>query len=79
MERLDWIDAGFDATQARFLMLTAITHHRFGARIWGESEVLKLYAELREIEITTRREVGPIQPNPGDEWGTKRYELARTP
>ena len=78
MERLDWLDAGFDATQARFLMLTAITHHRFGARIWGESEVRKLAAELREIELTTRREVWPSQPDQagGD---PRRHELAGTP
>jgi hypothetical protein len=50
MERADWLDAGFDAAQARFLMLTAITHHRFGSRVWGEDAVRSLYAELAEIE-----------------------------
>lgn len=68
MERADWLDAGFDPVQARFLMVTAITHHRFGARIWGESEVLKLYAELAEIdESADHSEPGsPDRPVPAD-------------
>ena len=52
MERTDWLDAGFDPAQARFLMVTAITHHRFNSLTWGEPEVRKLYAELAEIEVT---------------------------
>lgn len=36
MERADWLEAGFDAAQARFLMMTAITHHRFTSPAWGE-------------------------------------------
>ena len=52
MERTDWLDAGFDPAQARFLMVTAITHHRFNSQTWGEPEVRKLYAELAEIEVT---------------------------
>ena len=62
MESTDWMDAGFDAAQARFLMATAITHHRFSSPIWGADEVRKLCAELKEIEFTARREVGPGQP-----------------
>jgi hypothetical protein len=54
MERTDWLDAGFDSAQARFLMATAITHHRFDSRVWDECEVLKLFAELAEIEATGR-------------------------
>ena len=50
MEHADWLHAGFDAAQARFLMLTAITHHRFGSRAWGADAVRSLHAELREIE-----------------------------
>jgi hypothetical protein len=50
MERTDWLQADFSSAEARFLMVTAITHHRFSSRIWGEPEVLKLYAELEEIE-----------------------------
>lgn len=57
MERTDWLDAGFDATEARFLMLTAITHHRFGSRIWGARAVAGLHAELEEIEATLRRQL----------------------
>jgi hypothetical protein len=50
MERTDWLDKGFDSAQARFLMVTAITHHRFSSPLWGEGEVRKLQAELAEIE-----------------------------
>ena len=39
MERTDWLDQGYDSTAARFLMLTAITHHRFDSPIWGQDEV----------------------------------------
>jgi hypothetical protein len=50
MERTDWLDGAVDAVQARFLMITAITHHQISSRLWGEDEVLKLHAELAEIE-----------------------------
>ena len=53
MESTDWLDKRFDASEARFLMLTAITHHRFSSRIWGEDEVRKLHTELTEIDILT--------------------------
>jgi hypothetical protein len=49
MERADWLDEKVDAADARFLMVTAITHHRFSAPIWGAREVRKLQAELAEI------------------------------
>ena len=49
MERTDWLDGGFDPVDARFLMVTAITHHRFSSPIWGAREVRKLQAELAEI------------------------------
>jgi hypothetical protein len=55
MERTDWLEAGFDAVAARFLMLTAITHHRFGSSIWGEDAVRSLHAELAEIEAAAVR------------------------
>ena len=51
MERTDWLDDGLDPVQARFLMVTAITHHRFTSPLWGEHEVRKLEAELAEIEL----------------------------
>jgi hypothetical protein len=57
MERTDWLDARMDPADARFLMLTAITHHRFSAPIWGQREVRKLQAELAEIEGLARRVV----------------------
>jgi hypothetical protein len=57
MERTDWLDGGFDSVEARFLMVTAITHHRFSSPIWGEDEVRKLHAELAEIELMASRAV----------------------
>ena len=50
MERTDWLDEGLNSADARFLMLTAITHHRFSSPIWGEREVRKLNAELAELD-----------------------------
>ena len=67
MERTDWLDDGFSSIEARFLMVTAITHHRFSSPIWGEDEVRKLHAELAEIEMLGRRVVvdhraaGPVR------------------
>lgn len=49
MERTDWLDEGLDPAQAQFLMVTAITHHRFSSPLWGEDEVRKLQSELAEI------------------------------
>jgi hypothetical protein len=51
MERTDWLDGGFTSIEAMFLMVTAITHHRFSSPIWGEDEVRKLHAELAEIAL----------------------------
>ena len=50
MERTDWLDEGLNSSDARFLMLTAITHHRFNSPIWGAREVRKLDAELAELD-----------------------------
>ena len=50
MERADWLDDGLNSADARFLMLTAITHHQFSSPNWGEHEVRKLHAELAEID-----------------------------
>ena len=49
MERADWLEGRVDSADARFLMVTAITHHRFDSPIWGAREVRKLQAELAEI------------------------------
>ena len=57
MEHTDWLDGGYDSVAARFLMATAITHHRFSSPIWGEDEVRKLHAELAEIDVLARRAV----------------------
>jgi hypothetical protein len=50
VECTDWINAGLDSASARFLMVTAITHHRFSSAVWDEYEVRKLHAELAEID-----------------------------
>ena len=50
MERTDWLDEGLSSADARFLMLTAITHHKFSSPVWGEHEVRKLHAELTELD-----------------------------
>jgi hypothetical protein len=49
MERADWLEEKVNPADARFLMVTAITHHTFSAPIWGAREVRKLQAELAEI------------------------------
>lgn len=58
MERADWLEGGFDSAQARFLMVTAITHHRFGSPAWGEHEIRRLYAELTEIDVSAAQVLG---------------------
>ena len=50
MECTDWTNAGLDSASARFLMVTAITHHRFSSPVWDEHEIRKLHAELAEID-----------------------------
>jgi len=55
MERTDWLDDGLNSAEARFLMLTAITHHEFSSPIWGEHEVRKLHDELAEIDLQASR------------------------
>jgi hypothetical protein len=62
VERTDWLDVGFDAAQAQFLMVTAITHHRFSSPLWGEDEVRKLHAELAEIASTAAQITRPTSP-----------------
>ena len=58
MESTDWLDKRLDPSEARFLMLTAITHHRFSSQLWGEDEVRKLHTELIEIDrLTTQAAV----------------------
>lgn len=48
MERTEWLS--LNSADARFLMLTAITHHKFSSPNWGEHEVRKLHAELAEVD-----------------------------
>ncbi len=52
MERTDWITRGYSPSQARFLMATEITHHRFHSELWGEQGVQDLLDELLEIDRT---------------------------
>jgi hypothetical protein len=59
MERTDWLDEGLSPTDARFLMLTAITHHKFSSPAWGEHEVRKLHAELAELDRLVTQAVAP--------------------
>ena len=58
MEHADWLEAGYDSAQARFLMITAITHHRFSSRRGGERQVRRLHAELAEIDHSAARVLG---------------------
>jgi hypothetical protein len=55
MEHADWLEAGYDSAQARFLMMTAITHHRFSSPAWGVDEIRRLHAELAEIDHSAVR------------------------
>jgi 3-deoxy-D-arabino-heptulosonate 7-phosphate (DAHP) synthase class II len=75
MERADWLDGAVDSADARFLMVTAITHHRFSSPIWGAREVRKLQAELAEIarhaavvlqehQTATAKSAKPKRPRP---------------
>ena len=64
MEHTEWLDGGFDAVDARFLMVTAITHHQFSSPIWGEDEVRKLHAELAEIELMASRAASEHEAGP---------------
>jgi hypothetical protein len=59
MERTDWLDEGLSPADARFLMLTAITHHTFSSLAWGEHEVRKLHAELAELDQLVAQAVAP--------------------
>jgi hypothetical protein len=57
MERTDWLEMGLNPADARFLMLTAITHHTFRSPAWGEHEVRKLHAELAELDVMATQAV----------------------
>ena len=65
MERTDWLDEGLSSADARFLMLTAITHHKFSSPAWGAHEVRKLHDELAELDrLVTQApaNAGPAAP-----------------
>ena len=73
MERADWLDERVSSADARFLMATAITHHRFSSPIWGAREVRKLEAELAEITehaaaILHEQQAEARKPGPSPLW-----------
>jgi len=73
MERTDWLDGRVNPADARFLMVTAINHHRFSSPIWGTREVRKLQAELAEItndaaEILHEHQAAVRKPVPAPQW-----------
>jgi hypothetical protein len=71
MERADWLAERVKPADARFLMVTAITHHRFSSPIWGAREVRKLQAELAEIgkhAAEILRENQPARRGPSPQW-----------
>ena len=81
MERASWLEAGFHSAEARFLMMTAITHHRFNSPAWGEDEARKLHAELTEIEVSAAQAI-VSEPDFAVDRGRRpagRYGLARRP
>jgi hypothetical protein len=59
MERTDWLNEGPSPADARFLMLTAITHHTFSSPAWEEHDVRKLHAELAELDRLVTQAVAP--------------------
>ena len=63
MECADWLDKGLSSADARFLMLTAITHHRFSSPVWGEDGVSKLSAELAEIDLMAAQAFADHDPS----------------
>jgi hypothetical protein len=72
-ERADWLDGRVSPADARFLMVTAITHHKFSSPIWGAREVRKLQAELAEItngaaEILHEHQAAVSKPRPAPPW-----------
>jgi hypothetical protein len=72
--RMDgWMDGRVSSAGARFLMVTAITHHRFTSPIWGAREVRKLQAELADIaedaaEILHEHQAAVRKPRPAPQW-----------
>ena len=74
MERADWLEERVDSADARFLMVTAITHHRFSAPIWGAREVRKLQTELAEITkrateiLHEHQATAKKKPAPAPQW-----------
>ena len=62
MERTDWLDEGFTAEEARFLMATAITHHHFNSRMWDEAAIRELANELTEIDAAGERAIQERRP-----------------
>jgi hypothetical protein len=66
MERTDWLDEGLNPADARFLMVTAITHHWVSSPTWGEHEVRKLHAELADLERLAVKVIAEHKGVPAD-------------
>ncbi len=66
MDSTDWLDKRLDPAEARFLMLTAITHHRFSSRIWGEHESGSSTPNSPRSTSSRRRRLSTtMRPGPG--------------
>jgi hypothetical protein len=72
MEHTDWLDVGLSSADARFLMLTAITHHTFSSPAWEEHEVCKLDETGCSVPVAARfARTAPLQlPAPASSAGT---------
>ena len=64
VQRSERLDGRLNSTQARFLLMTAITHHQVSSSIWGADEVRKLHLELAEIEQSALRWLTGLRFNP---------------
>ena len=70
MERTDWLDEGLNSADARFLMLTAITHHQFSSPMWGAREVRKLHDELAELDRQANQAMADVAVTQSSGWGS---------
>jgi len=70
MERTDWLDEGLNSADARFLMLTAITHHQFSSPMWGAHEVRKLYDELADLDRQANQAMADTAVTRSSGWGS---------
>jgi hypothetical protein len=55
VERADWLESGLSSSQARYLMVRAITRHLSSSTAWGEREKRRLFDELMGIDDAATR------------------------